>query len=57
MSAQVVEIGKYGQMTRVFVDNKHAFDTAITQIAAAKNIKALLDALQIENVEVRVKEK
>ena len=43
---------KYGQVTRVFLDDKLIYESGCTVKAEAKHLRALLEAMTLTNVEV-----
>ena len=57
MSKALIEVKKFGQCTRVFIDGKHAYDTAVVPKREIEKIISLLGLLGIENVEVKEAEK
>lgn len=57
MSAQIIELYKYGQITRVEVEGKHCYDTAVTVRHEMDHLERLMRALVIENVEIRERQK
>lgn len=57
MGAVKIGVKKYGQTTRVTVDGKHAYDTAVVVPREIEKLKKLIDLLDIENTEVVEAEK
>lgn len=52
MSAVKIEVKKFGQITQVIVDGKVAYSSGNTVKSEVKNLKALIEKMVIENVEV-----
>jgi hypothetical protein len=56
MSEQIIQLKKYGQVTKVIVEEQEAYVTAVTPKYEKQHIEILLMKLGIENVKVEILE-